>query len=52
MFPTELASPFFPGAAELWPHPLYGAGELPALQHAALVHPALHPQLPPVRSYL
>ncbi|XP_077293496.1 RNA-binding protein [Arctopsyche grandis] len=43
----QLASPFFPGAAELWPHPLYGAGELPALQHAALVHPALHPQLPP-----
>lgn len=52
----HLGAPFFPGAHELWPHPLTYA-ELPgaaaALQHAhaTLVHPALHPQVP-VRSYL
>lgn len=49
--------PFFPGGHELWHHPLAysaaAAAELPsaALQHATLVHPALHPQVP-VRSYL
>ncbi|XP_046430749.1 U1 small nuclear ribonucleoprotein A-like isoform X1 [Neodiprion fabricii] len=45
----HLGSPFFPGGPELWHHPLaYStAGELPgALQHATLVHPALHPQVP------
>lgn len=46
-------SPFYPGAPELWQHPIAfsAAAELPgpALHH--LVHPALHPQLP-VRSYL
>ncbi|XP_039282335.1 U1 small nuclear ribonucleoprotein A isoform X2 [Nilaparvata lugens] len=48
----HLGAPFFPGAHELWPHPLTYA-ELPgaaaALQHAhaTLVHPALHPQVPP-----
>lgn len=50
----HLSAPFFPGAAELWHHPaLAYSAELPgaALQHAALVHPALHPQVP-VRSYL
>lgn len=50
----DIGSPFFPGGPELWHHPLaYStAGELPgALQHATLVHPALHPQVP-VRSYL
>lgn len=52
----DLGTPFFPGGPELWHHPLaYStAAELPgaaALQHAALVHPALHPQVP-VRSYL
>lgn len=51
----HLGTPFFPGGPELWHHPLaYStAAELPgtALQHAALVHPALHPQVP-VRSYL
>lgn len=51
----HLGAPFFPGAPELWPHPLAyaAAAELPgaALQHATLVHPALHPQVP-VRSYL
>lgn len=51
---ADLSAPFFPGAAELWHHPaLAYSAELPgaALQHAALVHPALHPQVP-VRSYL
>lgn len=51
---SDLGTPFFPGAPELWHHPLaYSATELPgaALQHATLVHPALHPQVP-VRSYL
>lgn len=54
---TDLGAPFFPGGPELWHHPLaYSAatGDLPgaaALQHATLVHPALHPQVP-VRSYL
>lgn len=51
---ADLGSPFFPGGPELWHHPLaYStAGELPGtLQHATLVHPALHPQVP-VRSYL
>ncbi|EEB15303.1 conserved hypothetical protein [Pediculus humanus corporis] len=46
----HLSAPFFPGAAELWHHPaLAYSAELPgaALQHAALVHPALHPQVPP-----
>lgn len=55
----HLGAPFFPGAPELWHHPLAysaaaaAAAELPgaALQHATLVHPALHPQVP-VRSYL
>lgn len=53
----HLGTPFFPGGHELWHHPLAfsaAAGELPsaaALQHATLVHPALHPQVP-VRSYL
>jgi hypothetical protein len=50
----HLGSPFFPGGPELWHHPLaYSTGgELPGtLQHATLVHPALHPQVP-VRSYL
>nr|KAF7429308.1 hypothetical protein H0235_005706 [Vespula pensylvanica] len=45
----DIGSPFFPGGPELWHHPLaYStAGELPgALQHATLVHPALHPQVP------
>ncbi|CAH0391405.1 unnamed protein product [Bemisia tabaci] len=47
----HLGTPFFPaGTPELWPHPLaYAApAELPgaALQHATLVHPALHPQVP------
>ncbi|PNF20005.1 hypothetical protein B7P43_G08649, partial [Cryptotermes secundus] len=49
-----LGTPFFPGAPELWHHPLAysaaaaAAAELPgaALQHATLVHPALHPQVP------
>ncbi|XP_063216219.1 U1 small nuclear ribonucleoprotein A-like isoform X2 [Bacillus rossius redtenbacheri] len=45
----HLGAPFFPGAPELWHHPLaYStATDLPAaaLQHA-LVHPALHPQVP------
>lgn len=54
---TDLGAPFFPGGPELWHHPLaYSAAtaDLPgaaALQHATLVHPALHPQVP-VRSYL
>ena len=51
---ADLGSPFFHGGPELWHHPLaYStAGELPGtLQHATLVHPALHPQVP-VRSYL
>lgn len=52
---TDLGTPFFPGGPELWHHPLAysAAAELPgaALQHATLVHPALHPQVP-VRSYL
>lgn len=52
---TDLGAPFFPGGPELWHHPLaYAtAAEIPgsALQHATLVHPALHPQVP-VRSYL
>lgn len=53
----HLGTPFFPGSHELWHHPLAfsaAAAELPsaaALQHATLVHPALHPQVP-VRSYL
>ncbi|XP_052891681.1 protein couch potato [Anopheles moucheti] len=53
----HLGTPFFPGGPELWHHPLAfsaAAAELPsaaALQHATLVHPALHPQVP-VRSYL
>lgn len=52
----HLGAPFFPGGPELWHHPLAysAAGEMPgsaALQHATLVHPALHPQMP-VRSYL
>ncbi|XP_073996488.1 protein couch potato-like isoform X4 [Rhodnius prolixus] len=46
----HLGGPFFAGGPELWPHPLaYAtAAELPgtALQHATLVHPALHPQVP------
>ncbi|XP_044004377.1 protein couch potato-like [Aphidius gifuensis] len=45
----HLGSPFFPGGPELWHHPLaYSTGgELPGtLQHATLVHPALHPQVP------
>ncbi|XP_031621862.1 protein couch potato isoform X1 [Contarinia nasturtii] len=52
----HLGAPFFPGGHELWHHPLAysaaAAAELPsaALQHA-IVHPALHPQVP-VRSYL
>lgn len=49
---ADLASPFFPGGgAELWHHPLAYGGELPALSHG-LVHPAIHPQMAPVRSYL
>lgn len=55
---TDLGAPFFPGGPELWHHPLAysaaSAADLPgaaALQHATLVHPALHPQVP-VRSYL
>lgn len=58
---ADLGAPFFPGGPELWHHPLAysaaaaaaAAAELPgtALQHATLVHPALHPQVP-VRSYL
>lgn len=53
---ADLGAPFFPGGPELWHHPLAysAAGEMPgsaALQHATLVHPALHPQMP-VRSYL
>lgn len=57
MFGVDLGAPFFPGGHELWHHPLAysaaAAAELPsaALQHATLVHPALHPQVP-VRSYL
>lgn len=56
-FGVDLGGPFFPGGHELWHHPLAysaaAAAELPsaALQHATLVHPALHPQVP-VRSYL
>lgn len=59
-FPSflDLGAPFFPGGPELWHHPLAysaaAAADLPgaaALQHATLVHPALHPQVP-VRSYL
>nr|CAH7727419.1 unnamed protein product [Callosobruchus chinensis] len=49
----HLGAPFFPGGPELWHHPLAyspAGAELPgaaaALQHAALVHPALHPQTP------
>lgn len=57
---SDMGTPFFPGAPELWHHQLAysaaaaaAAAELPgaALQHATLVHPALHPQVP-VRSYL
>lgn len=61
VYVTDLGTPFFPGGPELWHHPLAysaaaaaaAAAELPgaALQHATLVHPALHPQVP-VRSYL
>ncbi|XP_069692973.1 uncharacterized protein [Periplaneta americana] len=55
----HLGAPFFPGAPELWHHPLAysaaaaAAAELPgaALQHATLVHPALHPQVPPFTMY-
>ncbi|XP_030750210.1 uncharacterized protein LOC115877998 [Sitophilus oryzae] len=60
---TDLGAPFFPGGPELWHHhPLAysaaaaaaaAAAELPgaaALQHATLVHPALHPQVPPQMS--
>jgi hypothetical protein len=53
----HLGAPYFPGGPELWHHPLAysAAAELPgsaaALQHATLVHPGLHPQMP-VRSYL
>ena len=56
-FGVDLGAPFFPGGHELWHHQLAysaaAAAELPsaALQHATLVHPALHPQVP-VRSYL
>lgn len=56
-FDVDLGAPFFPGGHELWHHQLAysaaAAAELPsaALQHATLVHPALHPQVP-VRSYL
>ncbi|XP_055387627.1 putative uncharacterized protein DDB_G0277255 [Condylostylus longicornis] len=52
----HLGTPFFPSGPELWHHPLAysaAAAELPgaaALQHATLVHPALHPQVP-VRSF-
>ncbi|XP_044258872.1 protein couch potato isoform X3 [Tribolium madens] len=50
----HLGTPFFPGGPELWHHPLAysAAAELPgaALQHATLVHPALHPQVPPPMS--
>uniref|UniRef100_A0A336LJQ0 CSON009744 protein n=1 Tax=Culicoides sonorensis TaxID=179676 RepID=A0A336LJQ0_CULSO len=49
----HLGTPFFPGGPELWHHQLAysaaAAAELPgaaALQHATLVHPALHPQVP------
>ncbi|XP_014256226.1 protein couch potato isoform X3 [Cimex lectularius] len=49
-YDSDLGGPFFAGGPELWPHPLaYAtAAELPgtALQHATLVHPALHPQVP------
>ncbi|KAH1021848.1 hypothetical protein HUJ04_011333 [Dendroctonus ponderosae] len=56
-FAKNLGTPFFPGGPELWHHPLAysaaaaaaAAAELPgaaALQHATLVHPALHPQVP------
>lgn len=52
----DLGAPFFPGGPELWHHPLaYSAtADMPgsaALQHATLMHPGLHPQMP-VRSYL
>ncbi|KAJ8950457.1 hypothetical protein NQ318_010335 [Aromia moschata] len=55
---SDLGTPFFPGGPELWHHPLAysaaaaAAAELPgaALQHATLVHPALHPQVPPPMS--
>ncbi|XP_065220280.1 U1 small nuclear ribonucleoprotein A-like isoform X2 [Planococcus citri] len=47
----HLGAPFFPSGPELWHHPLaYAtAAQIPesALQHATLVHPALHPQVPP-----
>ncbi|KRT83898.1 RNA binding protein [Oryctes borbonicus] len=50
----HLGAPFFPGGPEIWHHPLAysAAAELPgaALQHATLVHPALHPQVPPPMS--
>ncbi|XP_018574371.1 U1 small nuclear ribonucleoprotein A [Anoplophora glabripennis] len=50
----HLGTPFFPGGPELWHHPLAysAAAELPgaALQHATIVHPALHPQVPPPMS--
>ncbi|CAO1439589.1 unnamed protein product [Diamesa serratosioi] len=50
----HLGTSFFPGGPELWHHPLgYSSAELPGsyagsagLQHATLVHPALHPQMP------
>lgn len=57
-FNIDLGSHFFPGGPELWHHPLAysaaAAADLPgaaALQHATLVHPGMHPQVP-VRSYL
>ncbi|XP_044586503.1 protein couch potato [Cotesia typhae] len=45
----HIGNPFFPSGPELWHHPLAysAAGELQGtLQHATLVHPALHPQVP------
>lgn len=54
-FTGHIGAPFFHGGPELWHHPLaYAtAADIPGttLQHATLVHPALHPQVP-VRSYL
>nr|XP_022910536.1 uncharacterized protein LOC111421601 [Onthophagus taurus] len=55
LFDVDLGAPFFPGGPEIWHHPLAysaAAAELPgaALQHATLVHPALHPQVPPPMS--
>ncbi|KAL1505302.1 hypothetical protein ABEB36_004897 [Hypothenemus hampei] len=61
VYVADLGAPFFPGGPELWHHPLAysaaaaaaAAAELPgaaALQHATLVHPALHPQVPQAMS--